>query len=34
MLVTDLDGNRLRMTGDPTGPPDEGWMTTERSQAS
>jgi hypothetical protein len=32
MLVTDLDGHRLRMTGDPTGPPDDGWMTTERSR--
>ena len=30
MLVADLDGHRLRMSGDPTGPVDEAFLTTER----
>jgi catechol 2,3-dioxygenase-like lactoylglutathione lyase family enzyme len=33
MLIGDLDGHRLRMTGDPTGPPDDGYMNTERSRS-
>jgi predicted enzyme related to lactoylglutathione lyase len=34
MLVTDLDGHRLRMSGKPTGPPDEGHESTERARAT
>lgn len=30
MLVEDLDGHRLRMSSDPTGPVDNAYLTTER----
>jgi len=30
MLVEDLDGHRLRMSGDPTGPADESYRNSER----
>lgn len=30
MLIGDLDGHRMRMSGDPTGPPDEAYLSTER----
>jgi predicted enzyme related to lactoylglutathione lyase len=33
MLISDLDGHRLRMSGDPTGPPDDGYRRTERSRS-
>jgi predicted enzyme related to lactoylglutathione lyase len=29
MLVEDLDKHRLRMTGDPTGPPDDSYRSTD-----
>jgi hypothetical protein len=34
LLVTDPDGHRLRMSGNPTGPPDEGYERTERARAT
>jgi predicted enzyme related to lactoylglutathione lyase len=34
MLVGDPDGHRLRMTGNPTGPPDEGHQNTARFWAT
>ncbi len=34
MLVGDPDGHRLRMSGKPTGAPDEGYERTERSRPS
>ena|SRR5688572_1731589 len=33
MLVADLDGHRLRMSGEPTGPADDGYLNTERRRA-
>lgn len=32
MLVEDLDGHRFRMSGEPTGPADDGYLSTERFQ--
>lgn len=34
MLVEDLDGHRLRMSGDATGPPDPNYSNTERRRPS
>ena len=33
MLIGDLDGHRLRMTGDPTGPPDPEYLSSERRRS-
>jgi len=33
MLIADLDDHRLRMSGKPTGPVDEAYLTTERFRA-
>ena len=33
MLVEDLDGHRFRMSGEPTGPADDGYLSTERFRA-
>ena len=33
MLVEDLDGHRLRMSGEPTGPADDTYPSTERFRA-
>ncbi len=33
-LVEDLDGHIMRMSGKPTGPPDEGYENTARSRPS